>query len=256
MKIAIVTGASSGMGREFALQLQQYETFDEMWVIARRQAALDSLQGRVGCPVRSLCLDLGQPQALEDYAALLAQQRPEVAVLVNCAGFGKFGRWDEIPLSEALAMIDLNCKALVALTQLTLPYMAKGGRIVQLDSLSAFQPVPYLNVYAASKAFVLSYSRALAREVRGAGLRVMAVSPGWVRTDFFKRAEATSTTAVTYFNRVYQADAVVATALRDLYRSKKDVSIHGLPIRLQVLGVKLLPHCWVMDIWLRQQKHR
>lgn len=256
MKIAVITGASSGMGREFALQLQRYEKLDEMWVIARRRAALDDLQGKVGCPVRSVCLDLGQPQALADYADLLKAQRPEVAVLVNCAGFGKFGRWDEVPLSDGLAMIDLNCKALVAVTQLTLPYMAPGGRIVQLDSLSAFQPVPYLNIYAATKAFVLSYSRALGREVRADGLRVMAVSPGWVKTDFFKRAGTTSTTAVTYFNRLYSADAVVATALHDLYRTKKDVSVHGLPIRLQVLGVKLLPHRWVMDIWMRQQKHR
>lgn len=256
MKIAVVTGASSGMGRQFALQLTQYEKFDEMWVIARRQQPLEELRAQVGCPVRPICLDLADSAALASYSALLQQHAPQVAVLVNCAGFGKFGRYDEIPLEDCMGMIDLNCKALVAMTQLTLPYMAAGGRIVQLDSLSAFQPVPYLNVYAATKAFVLSYSRALGRELRQRGVRVLAVCPGWVKTAFFDRAGTTSNTAITYFNALFQAEDVVRTALRQLYRGKKDVSIHGASIRLQVLATKLLPHRWVMEIWMRQQKHK
>lgn len=255
MRIAVVTGASSGMGREFALQLAQREQFDEMWVIARRAQALESLKAEIGCPVRPVCLDLLQPESLRAYETLLAQQKPEIAVLVNCAGFGKFGRYDQIPLADCMNMIDLNVKALVGMTQLSLPYMRSGGRVVELDSLSAFQPVPYLNVYGATKAFVLSYSRALNRELRPRGIRVMAVSPGWVKTEFFSHATQTSSDAVTYYNILYEAKDVVATALHDLYRTKKDVSIHGLPVRLQVLGVKLLPHRWVMNIWMKQQKH-
>lgn len=152
-------------------------------------------------------------------------------------------------------MVDLNCKALMAITQLTLPYMKRGARILQLDSLSAFQPVPYLNVYGATKAFVLSYSRALNRELKTAGIRVMSVNPGWVKTDFFDRATATSEDAVTYYNVMYEAADVIRTAIRDLYHSRKDVSVHGLPVKLQVLGVKFLPHKLVMHIWMKQQKH-
>ena len=133
--------------------------------------------------------------------------------------------------------------------------MKEGSKIVELDSLSAFQPVPYLNVYGATKAFVLSYSRALNKEVKKRGIRVMAVCPGWVKTDFFDRATATSDDAVTYFNILYEPEDIVRTAIKDLYKGKKDVSVHGLPVKAQILLVKLLPHSLVMKIWLKQQKH-
>lgn len=255
MGIAVITGASSGMGREFALQLPKEEVFDEMWVIARRTEALESLRRLVPCPLRVISLDLLDEGSFQRYADLLAEEKPQVSVLVNCAGFGKFGRYDQIPLEDCLRMIDLNCKALVAMTQLTLPYMGRGSRIVELDSLSAFQPVPYINVYGSTKSFVLSYSRALNRELRPRGIRVMSVNPGWVKTEFFDHATATSRSAVTYYNIMYEARDVISTAVHDLYHTKKELSIHGLPVKLQVLGVKLLPHKLVMDIWMRQQKH-
>ncbi len=256
MKIAIVTGASSGMGREFVLQISEKEHFDEIWVIARRREALESLQAEIHNKVRPIPLDLTREESYQEYKELLKQANPNVAVLANCAGFGKFGRYDQIPLESCLGMIDLNCKALMAVTQLTLPYMKRGAKIMQLDSLSAFQPVPYLNVYGASKAFVLSYSRALNRELKTAGIRVMSVNPGWVKTQFFDRATATSNDAVTYYNVMYEAGDVMRTAIHDLYHTKKDVSIHGLTIKLQVLAVKLLPHTWIMNIWMKQQKHK
>lgn len=255
MKIAIITGASSGMGRELVIQIAQKEHFDEIWVIARRREALESLQAEVACKVRPIPLDLTKEESFKEYEGYLKEVNPDVAFLGNCAGFGKFGRYDQIPLEACLGMVDLNCKALMAITQLTLPYMKRGARILQLDSLSAFQPVPYLNVYGATKAFVLSYSRALNRELKTAGIRVMSVNPGWVKTDFFDRATATSEDAVTYYNVMYEAADVMRTAIRDLYHSRRDVSIHGLPVKLQVLGVKFLPHKLVMHIWMKQQKH-
>ena len=152
-------------------------------------------------------------------------------------------------------MIDLNCKALVLMTRLCIPYMEKGSHILQLDSLSAFQPVPYITTYGASKAFVLSYSRAMNRELKGKGIRMMAMNPAWVKTEFFDHAfQTNSGNEVQYFNYIYEAKDCVATGLRDLYRTRKDYSIHGLPVKLQVLGVKLLPHSLVMRIWLNQQK--
>ena len=133
--------------------------------------------------------------------------------------------------------------------------MRRGAKLMNLDSLSAFQPVPYINVYGATKAFVLSYTRALGRELRPRGIRVMAVNPGWVKTEFFDHALTTSNDAVTYYNKVYEPAAVMATALKDLYRTKKDVSIHGARVRWQVRLTKLLPHSTVMNIWMKQQKH-
>ena len=163
MNIAIVTGASSGMGREFVLQLGKYVDVDEIWVIARREAALKALQEQVTTPVRPVVLDLLQPQSFETYAALLAKERPNVKLLVNAAGFGKFGKFENISVEDDCRMIDLNTKALVLMTRLTLPFMERGSHVLQLDSLSAFQPVPYITTYGATKAFVLSYCRAMNR---------------------------------------------------------------------------------------------
>ena len=256
MRIAIVTGASSGMGREFVKQVSKKEKFDEIWVIARRKEALESLKKEVKVKIRPITLDLQNPESFETYKKLLAEEKPEVALLANIAGYGKFGKYDEISLEDCLGMIDLNCKALVAMSQLTIPYMKRGSKILQLDSLSAFQPVPYLNVYGSSKSFVLSYSRALNRELKTKGIRVMSVNPGWVKTEFFDHATKSSNDAITYFNVMYDAKDVIKTAIRDLYHTKKDVSIHGFQIKAQVLLVKLLPHKIVMEIWMRQQKHK
>lgn len=251
MKIAVITGASSGMGREFVRQIEASESFDEIWVIARRRERLLSLAEEMKTPVRAIALDLSRAESLDEYKALLETERPDVAVLVNGSGFGRFGAFTDIDLDTQLEMIDLNEKALVGMTYLTLPYMKEGGRIYQICSLSSFQPVPYIGVYGATKSFVLSFSRALGRELKGRGIRVLAVCPGWVRTEFFDRAVTDDT--ITYYNRYYNADQVVKRALRDMKRGK-DVSVCGLPIRAQVLAVKLLPHRLVMAIWCKQQK--
>lgn len=255
-KIAIITGASSGMGREFALQLPNWEKFDEFWLIARRSERLEALKELLPCAVRPICLDLTKEEDLKHLSNLLEEAKPQVGLLANIAGFGKFGRYDQIPLEDSMKMIDLNCKAPVAVTDIVLPYMQSGSKILNLDSLSAFQPVPYLNTYASTKAFLLSYSRSLARELAPRGIRVLSVNPGWVKTEFFDHALQTSTNAVTYYNKIYEAKDVMATALRDLYKRRKDVSIHGLRIRWQVRLVKLLPHSLVMKIWLKQQGHQ
>ena len=256
MKIAVITGASSGMGREFVKQVAKKEQFDEIWVIARRKEALESLKAEVTAKLRPIPLDLKKPESFEIYKELLAKEKPEVALLGNIAGYAKFGRYDEISLEDCMGMIDLNCKAVVAMTQLTLPYMKRGSKILQLDSVSAFQPVPYLNVYGSSKSFVLSYSRALNRELKTKGIHVLSVNPNWVKTEFFDHAKMTSDRAITHFNVMYEAKDVMKTAIRDLYHSKKDVSVHGLQTKLQVLLVRFLPHKIVMEIWMKQQKHK
>ena len=254
MKIAIVTGASSGMGREFVFQLSQYVQVREIWVIARRQEALAALQADMQTPIRPIPMDLCDSAALSRFAELLETEKPDIQLLVNAAGFGKFGDFDAIDPDQEQRMIDLNCKALVKMTRLCLPYMQRGSHILQLDSLSAFQPVPYITTYAATKAFVLSYSRAMNRELRSRGIRMMAMNPGWVKTEFFDHALDTNGGKVQYYNHLWEAADVVATGLKDLYKTKKDYSVHGLPIRNQVRLVKLLPHKIVMDVWLAQQK--
>ena len=253
--IAIVTGASSGMGREFALQLSQYVQVDEIWAIARRAEALEALKAEVTVPVRPICLDLLEEKSFEVLEAMLEAEQPNVKLLVNAAGFGKFGAYHKVSVQDDCRMIDLNCKALLVMTRMVIPYMQPGGHILELDSLSAFQPVPYITTYGATKAFVLSYSRAINRELKDKGIRVMAMNPGWVKTEFFNHAFQTNGDGeVRYFDRLYEARDVVAVGLKDLYRSKKDYSVPGLPVKMQVFLVKLVPHSMVMNIWLNQQK--
>lgn len=251
MKIAVITGASSGMGRDFVRQLDAADTYDEIWVIARRRDRLESLAAEVRAPLRILALDLTKQESIEEYKAALAECQPTVSVLVNGSGFGRFGAFKDYPMADYDTMVDLNVKSLVAVTYATLPYMKKGGEIYQLGSLSAFQPVPYINVYGATKAFVLSFSRALNQELRGTGIRVMAVCPGWVRTEFFDHAVKDDT--IKYYNKFFDSDEVVRRALKDMKRGK-DVSICGFSVRAQVLATKLLPHKLIMYIWQKQQK--
>jgi len=250
MRIAVVTGASSGMGREFVRRLDADEIYDEIWVIARRRERLEALARETNAVLRILALDLTKEESIEEYKALLEKEQPRVAVLVNGSGVGRFGAFSECTLDEYYSMIDLNIKALVALTHITLPYMGIGSQIYQIDSLSAFQPVPYINVYGATKAFVLSFSRALNAELAGRDIRVMAVCPGWVRTEFFDHAVTDDT--IQYYNRFYEPEQVVKTAIKDMKKGK-DVSICGFQVKAQVLAVKFLPHKTVMRIWLKQQ---
>ncbi len=252
MKIAVITGASSGMGRDFVTQLSEKEKFDEIWVIARREERLKELQSHVKVPLRIVALDLTKTENIDKYGEILKQEKPEVEVLVNASGFGAFEAFDNVALQTYYDMIDLNSKALVGMTYKTLPYMKEGGKIYQVDSLSAFQPVPYINVYGATKAFVLSFSRALNKELKKRGIRVMAICPGWVKTEFFDTA-VTDKSVITYYNQFFESADVVRKAIKDMKKGK-DVSILGFGIRAQVMMTKLLPHRLIMWIWCKQQK--
>lgn len=249
MKIAIITGASSGIGKEFVLRLDESFDYDELWLIARREDRLKEIKTKAA--IRAIPLDLLKEDSIDKLKELLLSVKPEVKTLVNAGGFGKFGAFSEIPLAEQTDMIDLNSKALVAVTYTALPYMSEGAEIYEIGSLSAFQPVPYIGVYAATKAFVLSFSRALSMELKPRKIKVMAVCPFWTKTEFFNRAVTDDT--IKYYARFYTAKQVVARALRDMKKGK-GVSVMGLYCRIQCLAVKLLPQNLVMKVWCRQQK--
>lgn len=250
--IAVVTGASSGIGKRFAETLSEYGVqFDEVWAIARRLDRLQELHAPF--PVRAIGLDLTDRESFDRYAALLAEERPNVALLINCSGYGKFGATLDTPLAGNLNMVDLNCEALMAMCQLTVPYMQPGGKIINVASVAAFQPIPYINVYSATKAFVLSFSRALNRELRSAGLSVMAVCPFWTRTEFFGRAVSPDKDAVVKrYLAMYEPDQIVRRTWRDARRGR-DISKFGFVARLQGGLAKLLPHSFIMSFWMKQQ---
>ena len=250
MNIAVVTGASSGMGREFVTAIDKEYELDELWVIARREDRLQELQGACRTKVRPLAWDLSDTANFEVYKQLLEAEKPRIRILVNAAGYGLFGTFEDMDLEGQLGIVDLNDKALTAMCLLSLPYMEKGDSIVNLGSNSSWQPVPFLNVYAASKAYVLSFSRGLGRELKPRGVHVMCVCPGWIRTEFMDRAVHDDT--IKYYDRWYTPQQVIEQAMKDL-KKKKKVSILGAPVRRQVRLVKFLPTDVVMDTWCRQQ---
>lgn len=250
-RISVITGASSGMGRDFVKMIDKIEDCEEIWVIARRADKLAELESETGKKIVPIEMDLSKEESYDLYKNMLAENDADVVALVNAAGFGKFGEFESIPLEEQMNMIDLNCKALMAMTYISLEHMREGSRIYQLGSLSAFQPVPYIATYGATKSFVLSFSRAINKELEKRKIRVVAVCPGWVKTEFFNRAVKDDT--IKYYNKFFNSVDVVRRAVYDMYRGK-DVSVIGASIRAQVLLTKLLPHKAVMSIWCKQQK--
>lgn len=243
MKIAVVTGASSGMGREFVRQIGYfYRDLDEIWVIARRKERLERLRKASRTPLRIFDGDLLKKQIYKQYHAVLKEWHPEVRMLVNAAGFGKSGSFAQIAAKDKKLqtnMINLNCTALTRMIQLTLPYMNKGGRIINLASAAAFCPQNGFAVYAATKSYVLSLSRALSSELRSRGIIVTAVCPGPVNTEFFKvSGELTSSLKKL---TVADAPAVVRKALTDS-RKRREISVFGISMKAAHIGARLLPH--------------
>lgn len=253
--IAIITGASSGMGREYVRTLSSHGTYDEVWVIARSADKLEELKTESPFDIKVVPLDLCDASSTEKIKAMLEEEKPNVKLLINCSGFGKFDATEDILLEDNIAMIDLNCRALTAMTYIVLPYMTAGAEIVEIASVAAFQPIPYINVYGASKAFVLNFSRALGRELKKRGIRVLAVCPFWTKTAFFDRAiRKNGEPVVKKYAAMYEAPFIVQKTWKALKKKNKDVCIPGFTAKMQVLGVKLLPHKLVMSIWQSQQK--
>lgn len=248
MKIAVVTGASSGMGREMIVQLwEHFNGFDEMWIIARRKERLDELEKMVGVTLRKLPLDLTKDRDRRILERTLEMEKPEVKFLVNSAGFGKIGRVDALNLCDETDMVRLNCEALCAVTRMVLPYMSRNGRVIQFASSAAFLPQPGFAIYAATKAFVLSYSRALNQELKSRNIYVTAVCPGPVKTEFFDIAETTG--EIPLYKQLVMANPkrVVAKAIRDSVAGR-DISVYGLTMKAFRLLCKALPHRWLLAV--------
>ena len=253
-EIAIVTGASGGMGKLFAESLEKHRKVDEIWVIARSADKLVNLRNTVKAPVKAIPMDLCKEESYAEFERIISEEKPSVKLLVNCAGYGKFDAFENLTMEENIGMIDLNCKALTALTYLSLPYMDKGSEILNVASVAAFQPIPYIGVYGASKAYVLSFSRALGREVRKRGIRVFAVCPFWTKTAFFDRAvDKEKKAVIKKYVAMYDPNYIVDHTWKKM-KTKKDYCIPGFKAKAQVLAVKLLPHSIVMRVWEKQQK--
>lgn len=248
-KIAIVTGASGGIGQVFVRELTK-EILDEIWVVGRNEQRLLALKDEFGEKIVPICKDLTKSADLLSFSDLLEVHEVSVLWLINNAGIARMAPSKEFSYSEIEQTIDLNCKAPATLINLCIPFMEKGAKILNLSSASAFQPVPYINLYAATKAFERSYSRALNTELKSCGITVTAVCPSWVDTDMLsKEIEGKKV----HFPGIVAPEKVVKKALKDAKKGK-DMSICSFYVKCQHLNVKLLPQKWTMKIWLHDIK--
>lgn len=186
MKTAIITGASTGLGLEFVHQIKEH--FPEIeccWLIARNGDRLKEVTAQ-NLTLRSIPMDLTDGSAISTLKALLAEAQPEVTLLVGNAGCGYLGNFDEGDLSEQLRMLDLNIRALTAVTHVVLPYMKEGSRIINISSIASFVPNPRMTIYSSTKAYVSAFSRGLHEELRPRKISVTAVCSGPMDTEFIR----------------------------------------------------------------------
>lgn len=245
-KIAIVTGASGGIGREFVKQLL-LEEVDELWAIARNQEKLNALQREYGDKVIPISKDLTKSSELQEVGERLAKEKPVVAYLINNAGIAKMGSYQEFSVDEIETTIRINCNALVVLCTICIPYMQRGSRILNISSASSFQPLPYLNLYAASKAFERSYSRSLNIELKKTGITVTAVCPSWVDTDLLKKEYKGKPV---HFPGIVSPEKVVTTAIKDAKKGR-DMSVCTYYVKFGHVMSKLFSQKSVMNYWVR-----
>lgn len=217
MNIAIITGASAGLGYEYVKEvIKQHPSLDEYWLIARREDRLEAIKAEH--PDKTLVpvpLDLNDMKSFEKLSGLLRDKNPTVKLLINNAGFGKLGKFAEMPYEDQCRMIDLNNRALTGVTSVVLPYMKFGSFVLNVCSIAAFVPNPRMAVYSSTKAYVLSFSRALRFELKKRGINVLAVCPGPMKTEFLSVAGIEKGASKTFDTLPYcDPQKVASTSLR------------------------------------------
>lgn len=247
MSIAIVTGASSGIGAEFVTQLSKEDSLDELWLIARNIDKLQTVAQRSSLPTRIFVINLNDREAYSPLISALQEQNPTVSVLVNSAGFGKNGDFAELSLDEQLLMIDVNCRAVVQMTQEVLPFMSAGSHIYNISSISGFAPLGAFAIYGATKAFVNSFSVALRAELSSKAIEVTTVTPASVDTNFQKISRGSSTREKKMFAKKSSAQSVVQRALRD-GRKKRTYSLYGKTAVAARILRRIIPHKFLASL--------
>jgi uncharacterized protein len=244
MNTTLITGASSGIGEVFARKLAAQG--HNVLLVARSEDKLMTLCNELGrlnsIRAQYVAMDLSQPDTPARLFAEAQKRGLEINLLINNAGFGSMGDFAQLDLTRELNMIDLNVRALVELSHRFLAPMRekKSGAIINVASTAGFQPVPFMATYAATKAFVLSFSEALWEENRSLGIKVMALCPGVTETGFFEA----SGVEMPSMRGVQTADDVVETALRGLKRGKSHI-ISGWANFLMIESERLVPRSFV-----------
>ncbi|MBQ6816025.1 MAG: SDR family NAD(P)-dependent oxidoreductase [Clostridia bacterium] len=225
MNIAVVTGASSGLGEEFVKQINNtYKNLDEIWLIARRKERLEEIAKSITVPCRILALDITKDADIALLNQTLNDIKPNVKILVNNAGYGKLGNFENLDIADNAGMITLNCQALTVITQTILPFMPKNSEIINISSIASFVPNARMAVYCSTKAYVTSFSRALRHELKPKKINVLAVCPGPMATEFLKIADITPGASRTFDTLPYVKAENVAK--KSIIASKKGRAVY------------------------------
>ena len=250
--IAIVTGAAGGLGKEFVRQV--IDDVDELWAIGRNVEKLEGLKADFGAKIVPLKMDLSDTKSFSKLSdKLKAEEKksaPQIRWLINNAGVGRFGESKDFSTEELSASVNTHCTAIASICNICIPYMKAGDHIVNVASQAAFSPLPYMNLYAATKAFVYSYTRALGEELRESGIVVTAVCPGWIKTALLP--EKLNGRKVK-FPLIVTADKVAAKAIKDARRGKA-VSIYRFAVRVVAWLQRHLPNSLSVKIWASSVK--
>lgn len=247
--IILITGASSGIGREFAFFVDPYfKKIDEIWLVARNEEKLaETARALVVHKTRIFSLDITKEAQIERLVNTLSEENACIRILINCAGYGLMGDFNKIDPKGLNGMVRLNCEALTNVTRCCLPFMMRGSRIIQLASSAAFLPQPYFAVYAATKSYVHSLSQALYEELRPKGIYVTSVCPGPVDTPFFEIAEEYGETLSIKKLTMVKPEKVVSRALRDSY-DKRPKSVCSFLIQMFEVLAKIVPHRMILGM--------
>lgn len=244
MKIAIISGATSGIGAEFSKLIDNY-SLDEIWLIARNEENLKSMALSLKTKTRLLSLDLTKAEAYDNMLKLLDEIKPNVKYLICSAGVGYNGRFDELNENEINQMISLNCTSLTLLNKIAIKYMNKEARIINVSSGAAFVPQPYFSVYSASKAYVNSFSRSIGYELRKKGIYLTVVCPGPVSTPFFSSLKNVKE----YKKKFLISPVKVATGALKASKKRKKLYTPTASMKIVHLISKILPTSLILKFY-------
>lgn len=241
--IAIVTGATGDIGEEFVKSLLS-ET-DQVWAVGRSENKLTSLKEKYGDKIVPVRVDLADRDDIFSFCRKIESGKPEIRYLVNNAGVAKMKPVSEFTLEEISDMLDINDKAATLICRACIPYMVKGSYILNVASASAFQPNPYIALYSASKAYLLSFTRSL--NVENENITCTAVCPGWVDTKMLPKQRDGKDIR---YPGMTPASKVVEVALKDCHKGK-DVSVCSFYFRYMRFLSKVTPHSIAMKMWVK-----